>query len=159
MLRNYGASEKYINDIKGFNSRLDPVQAAVLRVKLKYLDDWNARRAAIAVAYAMELTDLKLGLPQIEGSVDSVWHLYVMRCANRNSVRKKLSKLGIETLIHYPVPPHKQGAYLDMGLEDSSFPLATALADELISLPIGPHLTRVQADKVVESVRVALSGD
>lgn len=140
MLRNYGSRQKYVNEEAGVNSRLDPIQAAVLRVKLEMLDDWTARRRAVAAAYAAGLEDSGLILPHVPDWAEPVWHLYVVRTPDRDAVQTRLTAGGIGTLIHYPIPPHMQAAYAGMGLAPDAFPLARRLAGEVLSLPMGPHL-------------------
>lgn len=156
VLRNYGSRKKYFNEVKGFNSRLDELQAALLRVKLKRLDEWNGRRRAVAARYQAELTGSGLGLPTAPAWAEPVWHLFVVRHQGRDEFQKKLSEAGIGTLIHYPVPPHLSGAYAEMGMAEGSFPIAEAIAATVLSLPIGPHLTPAQAAAVVEQVRKAI---
>ena len=140
MLRNYGSREKYVNELPGVNSRLDPLQAAVLRVKLKVLDDWTERRRAIASAYLEGLKDSGLILPHVPEWAAPVWHLFVVRTDAREQLQAQLAKAGIGTLIHYPIPPHMQSAYADLGFEAKAFPIARRLAQEVLSLPMGPHL-------------------
>jgi len=136
ILRNYGSREKYVHEVKGFNSRLDPLQAALLRVKLKYLDLWNARRGAVAAAYTRGLAPLSppLILPAVHPDAEPVWHQYVIRCAERDSLRTHLARCGIETLVHYPIPPHCQQAYRDR--RGARLPAAEDLAATSLSLPI-----------------------
>lgn len=157
VLRNYGSRVKYVNEVRGFNSRLDPIQAAVLRVKLQHLDDWNARRQAIAAHYLTltHLQDAGLTLPHVPAWAEPVWHLFVIRHANRDALQQRLTEAGIGTLIHYPIPPHRQEAYAGEGFPPEAFPLATRLANEVLSLPIGPHLTREQSDAVVHGLLAA----
>jgi dTDP-4-amino-4,6-dideoxygalactose transaminase len=151
-LRNYGSKKKYYNDFKGYNSRLDELQAAFLRVKLKKLDDWNKRRSDIAEIYLSELNASELVLPKVPTWAKPVWHLFVVRHPHRDSFQQALTAAGIGTLIHYPVPPHLSGAYADAGWPRGSFPLAEQLADSVLSLPMGPHLPREQAKIVIETV-------
>ncbi len=154
-LRNYGSKEKYYNDFKGFNSRLDELQAAFLRVKLKKLDEWNGRRREVAAHYQEELKDLNsLTLPHVPGWADPVWHLFVIRHERRDVLQQKLTDAGIGTLIHYPVPPHLSGAYADFQMVKGTFPLAEELADAVLSLPMGPHLTSAQREGVTGSLRL-----
>ena len=155
VLRNYGSRVKYVNELRGFNSRLDPLQAAVLRVKLVHLDDWNARRKAIAAQYRVGLADCGLGLPQVPAFADPVWHLFVVRHPRRDELQKRLAERGVGSLIHYPIPPHRQAAYADAGFQPGDFPLANAQAEQVLSLPMGPHLSRADADEVVQRVREA----
>jgi dTDP-4-amino-4,6-dideoxygalactose transaminase len=154
VLRNYGSRVKYVNEVQGYNSRLDPIQAAVLRVKLKLLDEWNSRRAALAVIYNEGLADSGLVLPSVPELADPAWHLFVVRHPQRDAVQKCLADAGVGSLIHYPIPPHRQQAYAQFGFTAQSFPLASRLADEVLSLPMGPHLDAEQARAVV----AALSG-
>ncbi len=156
-LRNYGSKKKYYNDLKGYNSRLDELQAAFLRVKLKKLDEWNDRRRAVARRYLSDLSKTSnLLLPQVPPWADPVWHLFVVRHPQRDAFQKKLSDAGIGTLIHYPVPPHLSGAYANGKWPAGSFPIAEQLASTVLSLPIGPHLTESQAGEVVQGVSRAL---
>jgi dTDP-4-amino-4,6-dideoxygalactose transaminase len=140
LLRNYGSRQKYVNEAAGVNSRLDPVQAAVLRVKLGVLDDWTERRRAIAACYAEALAGAGLTLPHVPDWAEPAWHLYVVRSQNRDALQARLQEAGVGTLIHYPIPPHMQAAYAGMGLAPDTLPLARQLAGEVLSLPIGPHL-------------------
>jgi dTDP-4-amino-4,6-dideoxygalactose transaminase len=140
VLRNYGSREKYVNDVRGFNSRLDPIQAAALHVKLKALDAWNARRTTVANRYRAELANTALSLPFVPAWAEPAWHLYVVQHPQRDALQRQLGKAGIGTLIHYPIPPHLQQAYAAAGFARGQFPIAERLAAQLISLPIGPHL-------------------
>jgi len=163
-LRNYGSKEKYFNVERGVNSRLDPLQAAVLRVKLTKLDDWTERRRAIASAYAEGLMGTGVILPYVPAWAEPAWHLYVIRVKDRDSLQQQLAAAGIGTLIHYPIPPHMQEAYADLGLNEDSLPLARQLANEVLSLPIGPHLSPDEVREVVTMVsdcvpRVAGTGN
>lgn len=153
VLRNYGSRVKYVNEVQGVNSRLDPLQAAILRVKLKHLDAWNERRQAIAAIYQSELAGTDLVLPQVPAWAEPVWHLYVVRTPVRDQLQQALAEAGIGTLIHYPIPPHRQAAYAALGLGAGSFPRAEAMAQQVLSLPIGPHLTQDQAAQVVAAVK------
>lgn len=152
ILRNYGSRIKYYNETQGVNSRLDPLQAAVLRVKLKHLDAWNARRETIAQKYLTSLTSLDLILPEKSNSHNSAWHLFVVRSQHRELLQQGLEELEISTLIHYPVPPHRQKAYAKTPLSRISLPLAETLANEIISIPIGPHLSTQDADSVIQAL-------
>jgi dTDP-4-amino-4,6-dideoxygalactose transaminase len=182
VLRNYGSKIKYYNEVKGFNSRLDELQAAFLRVKLRRLDEWNARRRAAAECYLRELRPLataptstgpakKPGSPQPDSRVENparnfslilpfvpewaepVWHLFVIRHPRRDALQAKLAQDGVGTLIHYPIPPHQAGAYAEMGLKAGSFPLAEQIAGTVLSLPMGPHLTKEHSSQVISAVR------
>lgn len=141
LLRNYGSSRKYVNDESGFNSRLDELQAALLRVKLTRLDEWNDRRRVVAERYNAALAGTDTILPLAPLFADPVWHLFVVRHLDRDSVTAKLDRRGIGWLVHYPIPPHLQGAYRHLGYREGTFPLAEQLSREVLSLPIGPHLT------------------
>ena len=148
VLSNYGSRTKYVNEVQGVNSRLDPIQAAVLRVKLKYLDEWSNRRRKIVDIYTKALRETDLILPYVPDWADPVWHLYVVRSNNRNALQKRIEASGIGTLIHYPIPPHMQEAYLGEGISHNDLPLASQLADEILSLPIGPQMEVKQASYV-----------
>lgn len=151
-LRNYGSDEKYIHQTKGVNSRLDPLQAAVLRVKLRHLDAWNERRRQIAEIYLTGLTETGLCLPVVSEGASSVWHLFVVGTPDRDQLLATLSERGIGAVIHYPVPPHRQAAYDELGLRPGSLPISERLADEVLSLPIGPHLAAADARLVVDVI-------
>lgn len=154
LLRNYGSGVKYRHELKGTNSRLDELQAAFLRVKLARLDEWNARRAEIAKRYLADLADLPgLGLPQVAPWADPVWHLFVVRSSDRRRLQQALGRAGIETLVHYPVPPHCSAAYRGPEWPAGSFPLTEHLAEEVLSLPIGPHLSAEQVHAVASAVK------
>lgn len=152
VLRNYGSRVKYVNEVKGFNSRLDPMQAAVLNVKLRHLDGWNARRTAIAARYLKDLAGVKVILTQVPEWADPVWHLFVIRHPQRDQLARRLADMGVGTLIHYPIPPHLQDAYADAGYSAGAFPLAERMAAEVLSLPIGPHMTSAEVDEVIRQV-------
>jgi len=157
LLRNYGSRVKYVNEIKGVNSRLDPVQAAVLRVKLQHLDNWNARRQALAAAYLSGLADTGLTLPQVPDWADPVWHLFVVRHPQRDALAQRLAEAGIGSLIHYPIPPHRQQAYADAGFAAGAFPLAETMAGEVMSLPIGPQMDSGCLDEIFNVFKTAIS--
>ena len=153
-MRNYGSKIKYQNEIKGFNSRLDPLQAAFLRVKLKYLDEWNERRRLIASYYLEKLAGARgLTLPWILGDVQPSWHLFVVRHSYRDALQRYLTERGIGTLIHYPIPPHLSKAYSDLEFNRYNYPITEELAKTVLSLPIGPHLNIENADQVVCAVK------
>lgn len=153
MLRNYGSRVKYVNEVRGFNSRLDPIQACVLRTKLKALDNWNERRRRLAARYQTGLVDCGLTLPQAPAWAEPVWHLYVVRTTRRDELQRHLEATGIGTLIHYPIPPHRQQAYAEMAYPQGSFPLSERMAAETLSLPMGPHLAVEQVDNVCAVIR------
>ncbi len=159
MLRNYGSKVKYQHEVIGMNSRLDELQAAFLRVKLAKLDEWNARRKTVAQFYNSQLSTLnsQLILPYVPTWADPVWHLFVVRNLNRDLFQKKLTEIGIGTLVHYPVPPHMSGAYADLEMPRGAFPLSETLADTVLSLPIHPHMSMEQAEQVVSGIKEALS--
>lgn len=148
VLANYGSEKKYENQVQGVNSRLDPIQAAVLAVKLDHLEEWNGRRATFAKQYTEQLRDTGLVLPHTPGWVESAWHLYVVRCADREATVAKLTDAGIGSLIHYPIPPHMQKAYEALNIAPEEQPLASQLAREVLSLPLGPHMTHEQISHV-----------
>ena len=157
LLRNYGSRVKYINEVKGFNSRLDPLQAAILRVKLKHLDEWNGRRAASALQYQHGLTHCGLTLPIVPTWASPVWHLYVVRHSNRDLLQAMLNKAGIGTLIHYPIPPHLQDAYRDLGFGEGAFPIAERIHKEVLSLPMFPSMTKIQMTAVIQAISKSTS--
>jgi len=150
-IANYGSSQKYINDYKGFNSRLDEIQAAVLRVKLKRLDQDNQIRREIAEYYCEIITNTNIVLPQLpENPLSHVWHLFVIRCPEREKLQQHLFENGIQTLIHYPIPPHKQKAYQQY----NHMELITTeqIHKEVLSIPIGLHLSTEQIDKIIRVI-------
>lgn len=151
MLRNYGSQIKYKNELKGFNSRLDELQAAFLRVKLKKIKQWNEQRKALAAIYQLGLQQLSfLTLPFVPDWADPVWHVYVVRCEKRDALQKYLQTAGIGTVIHYPIPPHLQGAYAELNLAQGTFPISEKIHSEIISLPLDPYLSVADAHHVVE---------
>lgn len=153
-LRNYGSKVKYENRYLGFNSRLDELQAAFLRVKLRRLDEWNQRRAKQAAAYLEGLRDIpNLALPDILEGASPVWHLFVVRHPQRDRLQQHLRAAGIDTLIHYPIPPHLQEAYAGHGWKRGDFPISEAIHREVLSLPIGPHLAEEQINWVIKTAR------
>lgn len=154
LLRNYGSQAKYYNEVKGMNSRLDPLQAAFLRVKLRHLDEWNDRRRAVAHRYRQGLEDVpELTLPFVPDWAEPVWHLFVVRHPRRDGLQKHLRQAGIDTLIHYPVPPHLSDAYAERGGRAGDFPIAEGLAQSVLSVPIGPGLDAEAAAHVIAAVR------
>lgn len=148
-LRNYGSRVKYVNEVRGFNSRLDSLQAAILRVKLAHLDEWNARRRTIAHTYFESLQSTGLTLPHVPDFAEPAWHLFVVRHPQRNAIQQHFTDAGIGTLIHYPIPPHRQQAYADLGCAPDALPIASRMANEVLSLPMGPHLPLAQVQRVV----------
>lgn len=153
VLRNYGSRVKYVNEVQGYNSRLDPLQAAVLRVKLAHLDAWNVRRASVAAAYLQGLEGHRLVLPHVPEWAEPVWHLFVVRHPQRDALQQRLTAAGVGTLIHYPIPPHRQAAYAEAGFSADAFPIASGMADEVLSLPMGPHLGLEDAARAIGVVR------
>jgi dTDP-4-amino-4,6-dideoxygalactose transaminase len=159
VLRNYGSRRKYENEVAGFNSRLDPLQAAFLRVKIPYLDEWNRRRRMIAATYLEHLHGLQgLDLPDTAAlstrpGSEPAWHIFPVRHSARDDLMAGLQQDGIGTLIHYPIPPHLSGAYQGLGYAEGSFPIAERLARTVLSIPMGPHLTPDQSMRAVEVLR------
>ena len=153
VLRNYGSKVKYVHEVAGFNSRLDELQAAVLNVKLRHLDSWNARRKEVAATYLGALAEMAgLTLPFVPDWAEPVWHLFVVQTAEREALQQHLAGCGVSTLIHYPTPPHRQRAYADLGFSAGSFPVAESLHGRVLSLPLGPHQSAPQVRAVVESL-------
>ncbi len=142
VLRNYGSRRKYVNEVIGYNSRLDELQAALLRVKLAHLDAWNARRHGVAREYQQLLPKLfpDVVLPVVREWAETCWHLYVVQAPDRARVQAALADRGVQTLVHYPVPPHLQEAYAPLGIARGRFPIAERLADQVLSLPMSPHV-------------------
>lgn len=155
VLRNYGSREKYVNEIQGYNSRLDPLQAAILRVKLAKLDEWNARRKSIAQHYQKHMVNCDLTLPHVPDWAEPVWHLYVLRHHKRYELQKELADAGVGTLIHYPIPPHLQRAYINLNLKKGAFPISEDMHHEVLSLPMGPNMAMEDAEAVIAAVREA----
>lgn len=150
-LRNYGQKQKYVHVEKGTNSRLDTVQAAILNVKLRHLDDWNAARRAAAAIYSDSLADDFI-VPALDPRSEHIFHLYVVRTRNRDELQKHLNSRGIQTGIHYPIPIHLQEAYSDLDLGRGSFPVTEKLADEIVSLPMFAELSHHQIELVLEAL-------
>ena len=149
ILRNYGSRIKYHNEVIGFNSRLDELQAAFLRVKLKKLDEWNEMRATIAGSFNHHLATINnLILPFVPQWSVPVWHLFVVRQARRNELQKTLADAGIGTMIHYPIPPHLQPAYSYLGYKTGDFPIAETIHHTVLSLPMWPGMSDVQIGEV-----------
>jgi dTDP-4-amino-4,6-dideoxygalactose transaminase len=154
ILRNYGSERKYYNEVKGWNSRLDELQAALLRVKLSHLDAWNARRVELARRYTDALIEIdSLTLPRPTEQVSPVWHQYVVRHAERDRLIEELKLAGVGTLIHYPIPPHLSDAYA--GESFPALPISEQLAGEVLSIPIGPHLSAEDQDAVIAALRAS----
>jgi len=154
MLRNYGSKVKYYHDVKGFNSRLDEMQAAFLRAKLVHLDEWNRRREKIATYYLDRLTGLPgLTLPYAPAWIAPIWHIFAIQTPHRDALQRFLKSKGVGTLIHYPVPPHLSKAYAELGLTKGAFPITEAIASSELSLPMGPHLSLDEAEYVANVIR------
>lgn len=149
-LANYGSEIKYENKYKGLNSRLDEIQAAVLSVKLVYLIEDNIKRREIAYKYLSRINNVKIILPKVINDESHVWHLFIVRVEERNKFQKYLSDNGIQSLIHYPIPPHKQEAYNEM--KEYSFPITELIHNEVLSLPISPILTEKETDYVIDII-------
>ena len=147
---NYGSYIKYENLYAGLNSRLDEIQAAFLRLKLKALDSDNKRRQEIARAYREQIQNEHIILPQTKNEEEAVWHLFVVRTKNRAKLQEYLAQNGIQTLIHYPIPPHKQQAYKQYNY--LSLPITEQIHSEVLSLPISPVMSDEQVGAVIESV-------
>lgn len=159
VLRNYGSRVKYENDAKGFNSRLDEMQAAFLRVKLKKLDEWNNRRRETARQYLERLDNTPdLTLPHTAEWAEHVWHQFVVCHSRRDRLQNHLKQAGIATLIHYPIPPHLSGAYADRGCKEGDFPISEKLAREVLSLPMGAHVTTIDLDFVISVLKKGFIG-
>jgi dTDP-4-amino-4,6-dideoxygalactose transaminase len=152
-LRNYGSAEKYVHDVQGYNTRLDALQAAVLRVKLRHLDAWNEQRRAIVSLYMKGLAGTSVGLPAVPDWAAPVWHLFVVRSRARKALERHLNGQGVATLVHYPIPAHLQKAYAALGLGRGALPVTEAISDEVLSLPLYPGMSAEQAAAVVAAVR------
>lgn len=152
VLRNYGSRVKYVNEVKGFNSRLDPLQAAILSVKLARLDDWNDKRRLIAKAYIEGLGATGIALPKPAAWAEPVWHVFVIRHPSRDALQAALQSSGVGTMIHYPVAPHMQPAYAGDGFQSGPFPISEQVHREVLSLPMWPQLTTHQIERVVAEV-------
>ena len=154
LLRNYGSARKYYNDLPGYNSRLDELQAALLSMKLPFLQQWTEQRRSLAAMYTAQLSDIEsIVLPTATDPGSHVWHLFVIRTARRDALAEYLSAQGIGWMIHYPLPPHLQEAYRSLGYGRGDFPLAEQIADTCLSLPLFPGMSEQQVEQVVEAVR------
>ncbi|RQO42786.1 erythromycin biosynthesis sensory transduction protein eryC1 [Variovorax sp. KBW07] len=154
MLRNYGSSQKYVHEVAGVNSRLDELQAALLRTKIDRLDAWNDKRRALAARYSEGLKGVgDLRVPYVPADSTHVFHLYVISTQRRAELSAHLTAQGVQTLVHYPIAPHMQGAYAELGLPADSLPLGTAASNETLSLPIWPQMKPEQVDAVVGHIR------
>lgn len=149
-LANYGSNQKYVNIYKGLNSRLDELQAATLDVKLKYIDAENNRRREIAKRYTSEIKNPDIALPENPDNKEHVWHLFVIRTSNRDALQNYLTENGVQTLIHYPIPPHKQEAYRELNV--LTFPITERIHNEVLSLPISPVMSDEEIMQVINVV-------
>jgi dTDP-4-amino-4,6-dideoxygalactose transaminase len=159
VLRNYGSRKKYANEVPGFNSRLDELQAALLRVRLSKLEQWNSRRKEIAEQYSRHLALVRhVALPRVESTSEPVWHLYVVRTRSRDGLQQHLRAEGVDTLIHYPIPPHLSRAYVNLALPRGVFPITEVLATEVLSLPLWPQMNPASIEIVAQAVSAFWSG-
>lgn len=152
-LGNYGSERRYVNIERGVNSRLDPIHAAAMAVKLPLLDTWNDHRRSIAALYLDELAGTAVTLPGVPNWAEPVWHLFVIRTPDREGLQAHLAPRGIQTLIHYPIAPHRQQAYAGSPAAQAQLPIADQLASEVLSLPIGPQMPHEQAREVIAAIR------
>ena len=152
VLRNYGSRKRYHNDVKGMNSRLDEMQAAFLRVRLRVLDEWNARRAQVARRYLAEIRHRRITLPRLTVAAQSSWHLFVVLSTTRDADGERLGERGIQTLVHYPIAPHEQAAYPELTHLSRELPIAEHIHRHIISLPISAHMSPGQIDAVIDAV-------
>ena len=158
LLRNYGSKTKYKNDVRGFNSRLDELQAAFLSEKLKVLDQQNEQRRKIATIYLERLSSFEeITLPVVPDWADSVWHQFIIRHKKRDDLINCLRKAGIGTMIHYPIPPHLQLAYKDMGKKKGDYPISELIHKEVLSLPITPGISSLEVEAVINALTACLS--
>lgn len=156
LIANHGSSDKYTHQIEGVNSRLDGLQAAVLRVKLRHLDEWNARRRECAALYLEGLSGSPLSTLKVHPEAEAVWHIFPVRTPERSTLQAKLSEYGVATGIHYPLPLHLQPAYRDHQLSQGSLPVTEKAASEVLSLPIYPQLTKAELSHVVTAVQSSM---
>ncbi len=152
MMRNYGSRIKYHNEIEGVNSRLDEMQAALLRVKLAHLRELNDERKMLAKRYDEGITNPRIMLPKLREGAESIYHQYVVRCAGRNALQEMLEQRGIQTQIHYPIPPHMAKCYVHLGHKKGEYPIAESYADQVLSLPIYTGMTLAEQDYVIEQI-------
>jgi len=156
LLRNYGSEVKYKHELMGVNSRMDELQAAFLREKLKHLDDWNKKRKEIASLYLAELSDMSptVILPSVPAWAEPVWHLFVIRHQKRERLQKHLARQGIETIIHYPIPPHLSKAYQSAKLLQPDLPISEKISSENLSIPCNPFLNKSDQKRIINSLRI-----
>lgn len=156
MLRDYGRVDRYSHKMKGYNTRLDTMQAVVLSAKLKHLDEWNVMRQKAAAVYASELAVIGVPAPKVAANRDHVYQTYAIRVKNREKIMEGLKAKGIPSLIHYPIPIHLQEAYADAGYKPGAFPVAEKVAAEILSLPMFPHMTAEQVKEVVKALKESM---
>ena len=156
LLRNYGSRVKYANEVRGFNTRLDPIQAGFLRAKLKHLDRWNEQRRVIATRYLEGLSKSDFATPCVPEWAEPVWHVFVVRNQGRDQVQKHLNAAGIGTLVHYPVPPHLQAAYRDLGFRKGRFPISERIHSEVLSLPMWPQMDDESVRRVIGALQESI---
>jgi dTDP-4-amino-4,6-dideoxygalactose transaminase len=149
VFRNYGSEKRYYNQMIGTNSRLDEIQAAMLRVRLKHLEELNAERRAICNRYLSEIRNPRIMMPKVRNGCETVWHQFVIRTKTRERFRNYLTENHIATLIHYPIPPHMQKAYEYLGLQEGDFAIAEEYAGEVLSLPLYHGMTKEEVDTVI----------
>ena len=152
IFRNYGSEKRYYNMVVGANSRLDEIQAGLLRVKLSHLDELNAERVRIADRYSAEIDNPAVTLPKVRPGADSSWHQYVIHCERRDELKEYLSEHDIDSIIHYPIPPHLQEAYRYLGYKKGDLPVAEKYADEVLSLPMYNGMTVEDQQRVIEAI-------
>lgn len=152
MMRNYGSRVRYCNEIQGVNSRLDELQAALLRVKLKHLPELNQERKTLAARYTKGIDNKNIQLPKLRSYADNIYHQYVIRCSEREALQTYLQENGIQTQIHYPTPPHLAECYKDWGIQKGAFPIAEQYANEVLSLPIYTGMTEDEQQYVIEKL-------
>lgn len=158
MLRVHGIEKRYYHDLHGYNSRLDELQAAILRVKLPHLNQWNARRSEIAQRYSEGLRGLSVELPRTAEGNSHVYHVYAILSAQRDALQKHLADNGVSTLIYYPLPLHLQKVYADLGFKVGDYPVSEAISKQILPLPMYPELTDEQVDYVVGQIRAFVTG-
>jgi dTDP-4-amino-4,6-dideoxygalactose transaminase len=157
ILRNYGSKVKYYNEVKGYNSRLDPLQAAFLRVKLKHLDEWNERRKQVARCYLESMVEVPgLVMPYVPEWSQPIWHQFVIRHVRRSLLQAALHHAGIGTLIHYPIPPHLSKAYSEGGWKQGNFPITEEISQTALSIPKGPHLKPGDIEEIITTIKSTL---
>lgn len=152
VLRNYGSEKRYYNEVVGYNSRLDELQAGLLRIKLSYLDDLTKEREKIAEKYLSEIKNIKIELPKIREGATSVWHLFVIKTEKRDELQNYLEKNGISTVIHYPIPPHLSEAYKYLGYKKGDFPITEKYAETILSLPLYNGMSDEEQNYVIEVI-------